>query len=69
MQQARKDVPKGGKLRGHPRDPPEVQLSKTLSWLLRHGAKSQGLPMRDDGYVRVKDLVSLASKAGWGTRD
>jgi 2'-phosphotransferase len=50
----------GGKpLRGHPKDSPEVRLSKTLSWILRHGAKSEGLYMRTDGYVRVSDLVCL----------
>ena len=49
---------RGGKpLRGHPKDSPEVRFSKTLSWILRHGAKSEGLYMRPDGYVRVGDLV------------
>ena len=51
---------KGGgkaKLRGLPNDSPDVRLSKTLSWLLRHGAQSVGLFMRPDGYVRVDDLV------------
>lgn len=49
---------RGGKpLRGLPKDSPEVRLSKTLSWLLRHGAKSEGLFMRSDGYVRVNDIV------------
>ena len=47
-----------GKLRGRKDDPPEVQFSKTLSWLLRHGAQGEGLGMRPDGYVRVRDLVS-----------
>ena len=45
------------KLRGPEKDSPEVRLSKTLSWLLRHGAKGEGLSMREDGYVKVKDLV------------
>ncbi|KIY52983.1 hypothetical protein FISHEDRAFT_34389 [Fistulina hepatica ATCC 64428] len=45
------------KLRGRRTDPPEVQLSKTLSWILRHGAKSEGLAMRQDGYVKVSDLL------------
>ncbi|EMD39185.1 hypothetical protein CERSUDRAFT_112859 [Gelatoporia subvermispora B] len=45
------------KLRGHPRDSPEVRVSKTLSWILRHGSKSEGIPMRPDGYVRVDDLL------------
>ncbi|KAH9023221.1 hypothetical protein EDB85DRAFT_2151288 [Lactarius pseudohatsudake] len=48
---------KGKPLRGFPKDSPEVRLSKTLSWVLRHGAKSEGLFMRSDGYVRVNDLA------------
>lgn len=50
-------------LRGRPRDQEDVRISKTLSWLLRHGAKSEGLNMRPDGYVRVQDLVSSARYA------
>ncbi|KAF8147328.1 KptA family-domain-containing protein [Mycena galopus ATCC 62051] len=47
------------KLRGHPnRDSPEVRVSKTLSWILRHGAKSEGLAMRADGCVKVTDLLA-----------
>ncbi|KAJ7366897.1 KptA family-domain-containing protein [Mycena albidolilacea] len=47
------------KLRGHPnRDSPEVRVSKTLSWILRHGAKSEGLAMRPDGFVKVTDLLA-----------
>ncbi|KAH9175960.1 KptA family-domain-containing protein [Lactarius sanguifluus] len=50
---------RGKPLRGFPKDSPEVRLSKTLSWILRHGAKSEGLFMRSDGYVRVNDLLAL----------
>ncbi|KAF9558718.1 phosphotransferase KptA/Tpt1 [Agrocybe pediades] len=39
------------------KDSPEVRISKTLSWLLRHGAQGEGLPMRPDGYVKVTDLL------------
>ncbi|SJL02253.1 related to tRNA 2'-phosphotransferase 1 [Armillaria ostoyae] len=28
-----------------------------MSYLLRHGAVQEGMPMRSDGYVRVKDLL------------
>ena len=49
---------KGPKLRGDRRDEEDVRISKTLSWLLRHGAKSEGLAVRPDGYARVRDLVS-----------
>ncbi|KAG6861258.1 hypothetical protein C0995_002066 [Termitomyces sp. Mi166 len=45
------------RLRGLERDSPAVRLSKTISWLLRHGAKNERLPMRPDGYVKVKDLT------------
>lgn len=43
--------------RGLPSDSPEVRLSKTVTWVLRHGAASEGLKMRKDGYIRVDDLV------------
>ncbi|KAF8652158.1 hypothetical protein AX16_004515 [Volvariella volvacea WC 439] len=46
------------KLRGLPKDSPEVRMSKTLSWILRHGAKSEGLAIRQDGYVRVAELLA-----------
>ena len=46
-------------LRGRPADQEDVRISKTMSWLLRHGAKSEGLYMRQDGYVRVNDMVCL----------
>ncbi|XP_026833981.1 tRNA 2'-phosphotransferase 1 [Drosophila erecta] len=34
----------------------DTQLSKTLSWLLRHGAKTEGVTIRADGFVSVPDL-------------
>lgn len=46
--------------RGHPRDLPEVRLSKSLSWLLRHGARTAGLQVRPDGYARVSDVLANA---------
>lgn len=46
--------------RGHPRDSPEVRLSKSLSWLLRHGARTAGLQVRPDGYARVSDVLANA---------
>ncbi|XP_017042573.1 tRNA 2'-phosphotransferase 1 [Drosophila ficusphila] len=39
-----------------PRREVDVQLSKKLSWLLRHGAKTEGIPIREDGFVSVSDL-------------
>jgi 2'-phosphotransferase len=49
------------KLRGMDKDLPEVRLSKTLSWILRHGATAEGLPIRDDGFIRVDDIVCYVS--------
>jgi len=36
-----------------------VQLSKKLSYLLRHGAAEYRLNMREDGYVKVSEILSL----------
>lgn len=36
-----------------------TRTSKTLSYILRHGAMEHGLRTRPDGYVRVADLVSI----------
>ncbi|KAJ3155523.1 hypothetical protein HDU89_006487 [Geranomyces variabilis] len=53
----------GGAGRGGPRgnrsrkdDPPDVQLSKTLSYILRHGAEKDGIPILPDGHVLLSDL-------------
>ncbi|KAH0836462.1 hypothetical protein J3R83DRAFT_8070 [Lanmaoa asiatica] len=60
LQEEGKPVRKGPtpKLRGHARDSPDARLSKSLSWLLRHGAEKAGLKIRQDGYARVSDVVS-----------
>lgn len=46
--------------RGRPTDDPDTRHSKTLSYILRHGAAKEGLTLRPDGFVRVSDLVSRA---------
>jgi hypothetical protein len=33
------------------------RVSRTLSWLLRHHAADQGLPIRRDGYVPVPSVL------------
>ncbi|KAI9366710.1 KptA family-domain-containing protein [Zopfochytrium polystomum] len=42
---------------GGDRDDPAVKFSKALSWLLRHGAVKEGVPIRPDGFVLVSDLL------------
>lgn len=36
-----------------------VLLSKSMSWLLRHGAVKEEVAMAPDGTVRVKDMLAL----------
>lgn len=40
-------------------DNPDTQLSKSLSWLLRHTAPSLGLHPTSDGYIPLDDILSL----------
>lgn len=41
--------------------PREKQVSKKISWLLRHGAEKEGLKLGSGGYVGVKDAVSYSA--------
>lgn len=36
-----------------------VNLSKRMSWLLRHGALEAGISMSQDGTVSVSDMLAL----------
>jgi len=36
---------------------PDVRISKNLTYILRHGAQSEGLKMDKAGYVRVDDIL------------
>jgi len=36
----------------------ETQVSKKLSWLLRHGAEKEGLSLGQGGYISLKEVVS-----------
>lgn len=35
-----------------------IQISKSLSWLLRHGATKERIPITPDGYVKVSDVLA-----------
>lgn len=39
----------------------EVQISKKLSWLLRHGAQEEGLKLGEGGYIDLEAVVSTSS--------
>ena len=36
----------------------DVQFSKTMTYLLRHGANKEDLEMTQDGYVKLDDLLA-----------
>ncbi|KAJ3107170.1 tRNA 2'-phosphotransferase 1 [Phlyctochytrium bullatum] len=42
---------------GDPVQDRQVFVSKAMSYVLRHGAVKEGIPIRPDGYVRFEDLV------------
>lgn len=46
-----------------PNDSPDVAASKTLAYILRHGAEKEMLDMRSDGYLKLNDVVRFASLA------
>ena len=52
---------RGGRGGGRGGLPREVQVSKKISWLLRHGAEQEGLKLGDGGYVNVADVVGSLS--------
>lgn len=39
----------------------EVQISKALSYILRHGAVELGLSIRPDGYVPLLEVMEVKS--------
>jgi 2'-phosphotransferase len=47
-----------------PNDSPDVATSKTLAYILRHGAEKESLHIRTDGYIKLDDVVCppLANK-------
>ncbi|XP_055333927.1 tRNA 2'-phosphotransferase 1-like [Paramacrobiotus metropolitanus] len=46
---------------GSAKDPRKVRISKSLSWLLRHGAAESNLSLSKEGYARVDDILKLDS--------
>lgn len=50
----------GGGGRGRQDPSRETQISKALSFLLRHGAKDAGVELDDGGWANLADVVSFA---------
>ncbi len=58
MDQSNKSRSHGHGARGKGDAGPDVQISKNLSWLLRHGAIKEGLNMRKDGFVKLDEILA-----------
>lgn len=50
-------MPNSGKRKGASR---EIDISKNLSYLLRHGAESEGIELDDGGWASVADVVGFS---------
>ncbi|XP_052517861.1 tRNA 2'-phosphotransferase 1 [Budorcas taxicolor] len=62
--------PKGRRAHRPPRDQDrDVQLSKALSYALRHGALKLGLPMEADGFVPLDALLQLPQFRSFSAED
>ncbi|EDV96702.1 GH16409 [Drosophila grimshawi] len=46
-----------------------VQLSKQLSWLLRHGAQKEGLTIQPDGFVSINEILKHSRFGSQYTRE
>nr|XP_058925060.1 tRNA 2'-phosphotransferase 1 isoform X2 [Kogia breviceps] len=61
--------PKGRRAPRHGEQDRDVQLSKALSYALRHGALKLGLPMGADGFVPLGTLLQLPQFCSFSVED
>ncbi|WVO13661.1 hypothetical protein L204_101282 [Cryptococcus depauperatus] len=47
-----------------PPETPEVKTSKSLSYILRHGAEKEGLYIRSDGFIKLSDVLARPKLKG-----
>ncbi|ORY35028.1 KptA family-domain-containing protein [Naematelia encephala] len=47
-----------------PNDSPDVSASKTLAYILRHGAEKEQLDIRSDGYIKLADVLARPKMRG-----
>ncbi|EJT47068.1 tRNA 2'-phosphotransferase [Trichosporon asahii var. asahii CBS 2479] len=45
-----------------PNDSPDVAASKTMAYILRHGAEKEGLHMRSDGLILLDDVMKAVDR-------
>lgn len=50
---------RGGGRGGAGEENREFLVSKSLSWILRHGAEKEGLALDGEGFARCDELVSV----------
>ena len=48
---------RGGRGGGRGLLPRDVQVSKKIAWLLRHGAEEEGLQLNEGGFLNVQDVL------------
>jgi hypothetical protein len=46
-----------------------IQLSKSMSWLLRHGACKAGVRLCEDGSILVQEMLTLREFSSYSERD
>ena len=44
----------------------EKKISKTVSWLLRHGCIKEGIPIRSDAFAKVDDILNYKNMIHMG---
>jgi len=59
----------GGEDRNWKSNNRDTKISKTLSYLLRHGAWKEGLEMREDGFVKILDILQTRSISQLGVTE
>jgi 2'-phosphotransferase len=50
-------------------NPRLVDLSKSMSWLLRHGADQAGIEMQQDGSISLNEMLKLKQFSRFSRQD
>ncbi|XP_077997135.1 tRNA 2'-phosphotransferase 1-like [Glandiceps talaboti] len=60
---------RGGRQRRNFKEDPDVKLSKSLSWLLRHGAEKNGFTLDKGGFLYVDEILALQQFKNYSVDD